>query len=192
MRVQVTIQGLTSLLMNRFAEGDEVAVGTGTSPAFHGDKGTPRDQAERKAYKCQDGTLYVPASNIFACIIAAGIFHKIGKKQLTTRDTSLIPAGVTMEDLICPLNTNNWEVDTRSVVNPSTKGRRLCHRPRVDNWSLSFTIDIDISMFGPNIIRNVIDDAGKKIGLGDYRPQRKGPFGKFVVTNWKEIVVKVA
>jgi hypothetical protein len=39
-------------------------------------------------------------------------------------------------------------------------------------------------MFSPALIRAVIDDAGKKIGLGDYRPSRKGPFGRFVVKTW--------
>lgn len=88
---------------------------------------------------------------------------------------------------MCPLDTKQWEVDSRSIVNPSTRGRSMCHRPRIDKWSLSFTLDIDTTVFDPKIIRLVVDDAGRKIGLGDYRPARKGPFGKFVVTNWSEI-----
>ncbi len=36
------------------------------------------------------------------------------------------------------------------------------------------------------LVRALVDDAGKKVGLGDYRPERKGPFGKFVVTKWEE------
>ena len=27
--------------------------------------------------------------------------------------------------------------------------------------------------------------AGKRVGLGDFRPACKGPFGKFVVVEWK-------
>ena len=34
-------------------------------------------------------------------------------------------------------------------------------------------------------MRAVGADAGKKRGLGDYRPARKGPFGRFVVTKWE-------
>jgi len=30
-----------------------------------------------------------------------------------------------------------------------------------------------------------VDAAGKRIGLGDFRPDCKGPFGRFVVTKWK-------
>lgn len=39
-------------------------------------------------------------------------------------------------------------------------------------------------MFGPILVRSIVDDAGKKIGLGDFRPARKGPFGRFVVKEW--------
>lgn len=62
----------------------------------------------------------------------------------------------------------------------------MCHRPRVDSWSLTFTLDVDTSVFDPKLVRALIDDAGKKIGLGDYRPARKGPFGRFVVKRWDE------
>ena len=100
--------------------------------------------------------------------------------------SSLIPAGVAINEIICPLNTKKYEVDSRSVVIPSTGGRIMCHRPRLDEWALDFTLDIDTEMFSPALVRQIVDDAGKKVGLGDYRPDRKGPFGKFVVVNWKE------
>jgi hypothetical protein len=185
MKVQVEIQGITPLLMNRFTEANEVKMSGGTSATYKGDKGTPREQATPKAYMDDKGALYVPGPNIFAAIIAAGVFHKAGKSKVTTMKTSLIPAGIMIDELVCPLGTKDWEVDSRSVVIPSTGGRIMCHRPRVDKWTLSFTVDIDTDMFSPGLVRAIIDDAGKKIGLGDYRPARKGPFGRFVVKTWK-------
>lgn len=191
MKIQVTIEGISPLLMNRFTESAEVAVSGGTAVTFKGDKGTPRDQAAPKRYADAAGSLFIPGTNLFACIIAAGTFHKAGKSKLTTLKTSLIPAGMLVDDLVCPLHDSagkpltDWEVDSRSVVIPSTGGRIMCHRPRVDRWRCTFTVDVDTTMFPPNLIRAVIDDAGKKIGLGDYRPARKGPFGRFVVQNWE-------
>jgi hypothetical protein len=95
-----------------------------------------------------------------------------------------------VDEMVCPItNTNGeplteWEVDSRSVVIPSTGGRIMAHRPRVDTWNVSFTLDVDGTMFSPGLVRAVVDDAGKKIGLGDFRPARKGPFGRFVVSHW--------
>ncbi len=190
MKIKVTISGTTPLLMNRFHEAAEVAVSGGTTVTFKGDKGTPREQAEVKRYSDEQGRLYIPGPNIFACIIAAGTFHKAGKSKLTTLRTSLIPAGVMVDDLVCNLidadgnPLTEWEVDSRSVVIPATGGRIMCHRPRVDAWSAMFTLDVDTTMFSPALVRAVVDDAGKKIGLGDFRPARKGPFGRFVVSHW--------
>lgn len=191
MKVNVTIEGITPLLMSRFTEAAEVQISGGTAVTFKGDRGTPRDQAAAKRYADGEGRLYIPGPNIFACLIAAGTFHKAGKSKLTTMKTSLIPAGVAVDELVCLLTDEQgapltaWEVDSRSVVIPSTGGRIMAHRPRVDAWRCSFTLDVDTSMFAPNLIRAVVDDAGKKIGLGDFRPSRKGPFGRFVVVGWE-------
>ncbi len=81
----------------------------------------------------------------------------------------------------------SWEVDSRAVVVPSTGGRIICHRPRLDQWKLKFVLILDTKMFSPKLVRTIVDDAGSTQGLGDFRPSRKGIFGRFVVTNWKEI-----
>jgi hypothetical protein len=60
----------------------------------------------------------------------------------------------------------------------------MCHRPRLDEWAVTFNAEVDDEMFNDKTIRLLVDDAGKKVGLGDYRPSRKGPFGRFVVQNW--------
>jgi hypothetical protein len=184
MRIQVTIAGVSPLLMNRFHERAEVALASGTTSVFSGDRGTPREQAQLKLYADTDGMLYVPGPNIFSAIVAAGSFHKMGRSKLTTLKSSLIPAGIAVEEIVCPLGTDQWEVDSRSVVIPSTGGRVMCYRPRLDVWALTFTLDVDTAMFTPNLVRALVDDVGKKIGLGDYRPSRKGPFGRFVVKRW--------
>ncbi|MDI6752817.1 MAG: hypothetical protein QME78_00295 [Thermodesulfobacteriota bacterium] len=191
MKINVTIKGITPIIMNRFTEENEVSVGSGTSAVQIGDKGTPRQQAEKKRYADKEGNLYIPGPNIFACLINAGKFHKVGKSKVTTQKSSLIPAGITVEEIVVPMTNGNggkpaWEVDSRSVVIPSTGGRIMCHRPRVDEWRAQFTLDVDTEMFQPNFVRKLMDDAGKKVGLCDYRPERKGPFGRFVVTGWEE------
>lgn len=185
MQIHVTIEGTSPLLMNRFNEEAEVKVSSGISKVSIGNKGTPREQAAKKTYSDSNGNLYIPGPNIFSCLIQAGKFHKNGKSKVTTTKSSLIPAGMAVQELICPLGTKDFEIDSRSVVIPATGGRIMAHRPRLDKWGLTFTLDVDEEMFTPEFARLLVDDAGCKIGLGDFRPDRKGPFGKFVVTGWK-------
>ena len=186
MRIEVTIQGVTPLLMNRFTEANEVAVSNGTSSVSVGERGLPREQAEVKLYRDKDGQPVIPGTNFFASIIEAGKFHKAGKSKVTTQKSSLVPSAVSVETFEAALNGASWEVDSRPVVIPATKGRIMRHRPRFDEWTATFELEVDTEMFSVKFVRQLIDDAGKKIGLCDYRPSCKGPFGKFVVIEWKE------
>jgi hypothetical protein len=70
------------------------------------------------------------------------------------------------------------------VVIPSTKGRVLRHRPRLDAWETSFTLIFDETLMSEKQVRKIIDDCGSLVGLLDFRPERKGPYGRFMVTKW--------
>ena len=194
MKIDCTIRGVTPLLMSRFTEEAEVAVSSGTTTVVRGNnKGTPREQAKRKLYvDSKTGELYIPGPNVLACLVAAGRFHKAGREKLSTAKSSLIPAYVLIEEQVCPLTLDgapikdpHWEVDSRRVVVPSTGGGIMAHRPRLDEWELSFRVDLDAE-FSSKLFREVVDSAGRKCGLGDFRPSRKGPYGRFSVVNWKE------
>ncbi len=192
MRVSITIQGITPLLMCRFGPEAELEVAAGHRPAFNNDSDTPRGQAERKLYIDNEENLFVPGYVMIACLISAGRFHKIGRSKVSTRDTSLVTAGIEVEELCCQLSTNKWEVDTRSIVNPTTKGRQMSHRPRIDEWGLTFTINVDTTLFPIKLVREIVDDAGRRCGLLSYRPERKGPFGKFKVVKWEVLEQELA
>lgn len=181
MKINVEITGSTPMLMNRFNDEESISNQPRNKNLL------PRDHAEKTAYKLSNGYLYIPSPNIFSCIICAGKFHKIGKNKVTTVRSSLVPAGLAINTIDCLLNTKEFEVDSRSVVIPSTGGRIMKHRARLDKWALSFEIEIDETVFSESFVRQLVDDAGSKVGLGDFRPDRKGPFGKFKVTKWKKI-----
>lgn len=188
--IDVTIQGTTPLLCNKFGEAFGLDTPAG---AFKGDKGTPLEQAAAKLYIGHDKKPIIPQPNLFRCLIDAGKFFKMGKSTVTTQKTSLIPACVEIDGIELPLiHKEPWQVDTRAVRIPSTGGRILCHRPSFHDWGLSFTLSVDTDMIGLKLIRELVDAAGKRIGLGDFRPATKGPFGKFCVTRWDERSQKAA
>lgn len=200
-KIKCSITGASPLLMNRFTELAASKSSAGTSSAIRSDdKGLPRAQAEPKLYLMGNGRPMIPGPNIYRGIIDAGVFHKAGKKQITTAKSSLVPAGVLLEELEVPVENPfagafgsigsdvEWEVDSRSVVNPATGGRMMCHRPRFDAWRLSFTLSVDDRMFAHDLVRTLVDDLGSKIGIGDFRPARKGPFGRFLVSNWQVLL----
>lgn len=185
--ISITIQGSTPLLCNRFTDAAQMSATNGNRSSLVGDKGSPREQAEARLYLGHVGRPMIPQPNLFRCLIDAGKFFKHGKGKITTQKSSLIPACVEVQGLEFPIvHKEPWEVDTRAVRIPSTGGRILCHRPCFHDWELSFTALVDTEMLGVKLFREVVDAAGKRIGLGDFRPDCKGPYGRFSVTRWQE------
>ncbi len=185
MRIKITLEGASPLLCNRFHESAQQKVESGSSAVMIGKKGTPREQAEAKLYLDSRGRCILPGPNLFSSLIEAGKFIKAGKSKLSTNRSSLIPAGLSIEQIELPITPGKWEVDSRAVVIPSTGGRIMCHRPRFDTWKLNAEIQVDPTMFSESVVREVVDLAGQRVGLGDFRPARRGPFGRFKVIAWK-------
>lgn len=183
--IRIAIEGMTPLLCNKFTDAAAMKASGGSNGAFTGDKGTPLEQAMSKLYIGHNGKPMIPQPNLLRAIIDAGVFFKAGKSKITTQKSSLIPACVDIPGIEIPLvHRDAWTVDTRAVRIPATGGRILCHRPSFHDWKLEFQIDLDISIIAVKLLREIVDAAGKRIGLGDFRPACKGPFGKFVVVKW--------
>lgn len=186
-RISIRIEGTTPLLCNRFTDEAAMKASSGSTVSTVGHRGTPQEIAESKLYLgAGDGKPVIPQPNILRAIIDAGIYFKAGRSKVTTQKSSLIPACVEMDEVEYPLiHKEPWTVDTRAVRIPSTGGRVLAHRPCFNDWSLEFDVVLDQTILSAAVFREIVDAAGKRIGLGDFRPACKGPFGKFVVTSWK-------
>lgn len=187
MNIKLQIEGITPLLCNRFTDEAQMSASNSTRISTIGDKGSPRAQAVQKLYIGHDNKPIIPGPNMFRCLIEAGKFFKAGKSKVTTQKSSMLPACVSILDIEIPVQSKeSWDVDTRAVRIPSTGGRILAHRPCFNDWRLAFEIELDTDLMSAKLLREIVDAAGKRIGLGDYRPDCKGPFGKFVVSHWED------
>ena len=190
MKLDIRIEGVTPLICNRFTDAAAQAATDGVRGSSSiQDRDTPQAVAESKLYMGLNGAPSIPQPNLMRCLVEGGRFHKAGKTQLTTSKSSHLYACVDIEGAEIPIQHREpWKVDTRAVRIPATGGRILAHRPMFDDWALEFTLDLDEDICGSKVFRMVVDDAGKRIGLGDFRPACKGPYGKFVVTRWQPVV----
>ena len=194
MEIRIRLDGITPLICNKFTDEAAMKASNGSrGSSAAGDRGTPLEIAESKLYIGLNGKPMIPQPNILRCLVDGGRFHKNGRSQITTKESSMLYACLDIQGAEVPLlHKQPWKVDCRAGVIPATKGRILAHRPMFDDWSLEFTIDLDETMVSPKLLRQIIDDAGKRIGLGDFRPARKGPYGKFCVVKWQEKKVNLA
>jgi len=172
-KMEVTIRGISPLLMHRFP----------LVPTEGMDKKPVADQAEEAAYRDPlTRRLFVPGVCVQRALVNAAVFSK-GKGRASLQKTAAACLLVSPDRL--DLNQTTYEIDSRAVVVPATKGRVVRHRPRIDPWELSFSLEYDDVLLKETEVRKIVDDAGLRVGLLDFRPECKGPFGRFTVTVWK-------
>lgn len=149
------------------------------------EKKPAKEQAEISCYRDSvSGNLYIPGEAIQRALVAAGLFSK-GKGRASLQKT--VAASVLVTPEVCDLGVKNYSIDSRSAVNPPTGGRLIRHRPRLDHWECTFYIEYDDTLLTEEQLRTVVDDTGRRVGLLDFRPQKKGMFGRFMVTEWKRV-----
>ena len=169
---KVTITGQSPLLMHAFPMVPIEAV----------EKKSIEEQAELSAYREPGGKmLYLPGINLQRALIAGATYSK-GKGRGSLQKAAAACLNITPERI--PLGAEVYEIDYRPVVIPATKGRVMRHRPRLEKWAATFEIEWDETLLKPEEVRRIIDDTGTRVGVLDFRPEKKGPFGRFIVTSW--------
>jgi hypothetical protein len=188
---EVQIKGTTSLLQHRFTDGDAVN-GDKATRTMLVQRGTPREEAEKVVYQNDKGEYYFPGAALGRLIREAGGNHKLKGTRKSAK--YVVPAAVlVMTDTVVIRNgdgktpVKSFEVDSRPVTIPATKGRVMRHRPRFDDWSASFTVRVNEALLPPDFVNQLLTEGGQQIGIGDYRPEKSGPFGTFIVTSWQEL-----
>lgn len=66
----------------------------------------------------------------------------------------------------------------------------LRYRPMFPQWSCVLTITYVKSSIDRNSVLSLIDAGGMGIGVGEWRPEKRGEFGTYMVDQAKEIVVE--
>lgn len=181
--IKVSIEGTSPLLMNQYNVEAELERQKGKRI---NKKYDPKEEAENAAYFSSKGKkeLIIPSRVLYAAILNASSFHKIGKRSAK----AILAGSLRIFDVDggeeIGLGTNKYEIDTRPVV--IQRNRVLKSRARLDKWKATFKIVFNEQLIAePEIIRTVLKEAGLRIGLMDFRPARSGWYGCFDVTDWK-------
>lgn len=187
--IEVQVQGVTPLLMNRMTEELLLQIRSGAKkPKSKRTEESPREEAARKVYTLHTGEPYLPTENLMAALIAAGQYVRLdGKRQASTTKSSLVPGFLALQDTHLLLHPDTWEVDIRPGRNPNG-GEAVCLvRPRFDKWGFEVTALLDTSVVGEATCRELFEIGLSRIGVGDFRPQKRGVFGRSVITLWKAL-----
>jgi len=181
-RIDVKIKGLTPLLMNRLNPESLKTKSRMRMQTYSTDK-----DAEQSAYMAEiEGKkqLYIPMEAIYSMMIQTAKQYRVKRVSLS----SLLAGMMRIEPEKIPLGTDKYEVDERAVV--IQKQRILKGRAKLPKWSAKFQIIYDSKRLPEGIeatLKEILEDAGTRMGLLDYRPQHRGWFGTFVVESFTSV-----
>ena len=177
-----TIEWLSPLLLNN-PRG--MLQQSGSAPAKQRRIPTPEEEAEGGAYRTAEGIIAVPAIAVRNSMITAAAFKyktrswKGFVSHIEIRPAELLPLYDSQDEPV-----TQYEIDLRRCV---IKGRGSVARarPLIREWRANFTFLADTSMLPHDkpreLIKQFLVDASARIGIGDYRPEKTGWFGRFTV-----------
>lgn len=182
-KIKIELEGLTPLLMNNPQALMDKALNKNKTIRKTTDNYDYEKDCEKLAYRMKSGELYIPSTAIMGSLIGAASWKKIGKYAVKP----ILAAAVRVDPIEqIPLGTKEYTIDMRTVV--IQRARVVKARPRLDKWTAKFNIIYnEILIPEVEVIKETLKEAGERVGILDFRPQRMGPFGTFKIKKFQVV-----
>lgn len=197
-RVMVVLQGIRPILINTMADFEVMALNKDLAPEAGNRvaalKKLPLPEQIKSKYELwrdpKTGKIGIWSHMLYAALVGAGKFIKYeGNMKLSNSKSSLVPSFLTIVDEHLPFTDQGLDGKGTPYVEDYRRGEAnqgngaVCvARPRIDNWQVEVTIDVESSLLDLSRTRDLFDKAGRMCRLGSFRT--KSDFGMFKVADW--------
>lgn len=159
--------------------------GNGTSSKQSGKP--KKSDAEKLLYQMTSGQLFAPSTWFRGCLMGKKS-GATGQRIQGASAPGLLMGSVFTVEYECPLfhpetekPISQWEAYPRVIHNEKT-GRSVVWCPKVMPWACLVTLEIDRDILGNlNDLWWIFQRAGKVAGVGVWRVNKMGEFGRFAV-----------
>lgn len=170
------VEGVSSLLMHSPAAMMEPQSERPTTKRIP----APEEEAEKGCYRDEEGFLYLPSAAFRASLMHGAGGRRIGKIAARTvlsgavfnigPKTSLVDpdSGERIQDY--KINLARVVIGRASIVRA---------RPEIERWGCLLELEVDLDFTNSRQVEELLNIAGRISGVGDYRPERKGPHGRY-------------
>lgn len=167
---------------------------------------TLEDDARVKVYRSEPTEtdkrqkMGVPMQNIMSCMVLAGRLVKSGKKALSTAKDTTIYGFLEFVGEFCPFKNCDANGDVpwkpfpvKGTLHNGASEVAVCiNRPRIPHWETYFDVKFDNKRgVDEATLVKLVEVAGRQVGLGDWRPAKRGRFGRFIITKMEVLDMKV-
>lgn len=175
--VEVTIQGVSDILFHRW-NCEAVAE---KAKAKKGSAAKKSDDLESYVYRNDKGELAMPGEYLRMSVINAAKFRQDPRSPRKSA-MDLFKAAVVSLTPLASFGVKNWDYeDKRRVVIQRSAITRT--RPAMKaGWALKIQLQCNLPEYvEPALLNEVIGQAGRLIGVGDFRPS----YGRFQVVGFE-------
>jgi hypothetical protein len=190
-KIAVTLTGNTPLLMHNAALSDDFNPTVREMKRINAKrtKKTDEDKIEVARLEFIGGMYY---DNELGPVIPSKMLNAtiLNSAKITRERPTVVRAGLVFDGLQYKLEYDGprdldslWGDGTSKFVSRESiavqASRVMRTRPIFCDWGVSFNVEFDTAELDPDRFAEFVIKAGKMVGVGDWRPQKNGPYGKF-------------
>lgn len=141
------------------------------------EKRNPEELATACMHKTPQGDPALPMLAFKASLIGAA--HKdLGIEKTLVRKAVYLSHKHYVGDLLTPL-VGSDPVIREDIVKVGMNQTDIRYRPMFEEWSANIVLQIDPDLINEQDIVNLVNRAGFSVGLGEWRPEKGGEYGRF-------------
>ena len=176
----VKIRGLSPLIMHRWSEkARKEMLDKQMKKTVKKEAKAPEEQYEASVYKLDDGRIGFPADAFKQSMIRGA--KQIGLVMTDARTSFFVHGEYCTRDdrELVPLTGDITPREDMVRLNGTTADIRF--RGQVIQWEADLKISYNSSITSLDHIVNMLQAAGYGVGVGEWRPEKNGTFGRFEV-----------
>lgn len=177
LNIEVTLEGVSDLLFHRW-NVEEVDA---KANAAKGSKAKKSDNVESYVYRNEDGFLCIPGEYLRQAVIHSAKFNQDPRSPRKSA-MDIFKAGVVSLTPYASLGVKEWDYEHRCRVTIQRNGITRTRPAMKAGWQAKFQFGIILPEYiGEHFFLQVLQNAGRLIGLADFRPT----YGRFCIKNFE-------
>lgn len=180
----VNVRGITPLIHNKYSDEKAAEMReryeSGTKVKKKNEaklKSSLHDELAQKVHKFSDGSVGFPAAGFQKGIVEVSThFEGLTKKLVKT--VQIVGGEYNLVHIAYDEVVVNEARCRRSEQN---RAPYTAFRPEFRGWSCELEVRYDPTLIAPGTIVNLLNVAGTHQGIGDWRPEHEGPYGRYEV-----------
>lgn len=173
----VRVEGDSELIMHKWSEKAKKQMldkQTGKAPARKKDPKDPQQDYEDSIYYTEDGRYGFPAVAFKGAMVSAARF-------VDGLNMTFMRGAVFINGEFVPIEGEPQMREDMVRLNGSTADIR--YRAGFTKWAADLPITINANTLTVQQVADILNLAGFSVGVGEWRPEKNGQYGRFRVTN---------